>query len=267
VGRTCAGLGLLLALASCVEVPPEAPHASPEAPRAPAAATAEAAPDAKKPAAVAQTAAPREGDISSVLAGALSVVDVAGAALRSGTDIRPVLERWIAENGPPRASVLRARASELPPKLQQAGSALADDIDALVGKVQTGATYDSEAAKAYGDASSFPSDPQPGATLRPVGGMSPLAIQLIVRNKFGAMRSCYERGLAAQHDLHGKVLTRFVIEKNGDVSTVEDGGSDLPDPKVTECVRAAFRTLRFGPRRGNLHELEVVYPIIFNPGD
>ena len=259
----CGGLGLLVGLASCAPLPPEAPQASTEAPVAPAGATAAAA--AKKPA---ETATPGKEDISAVLDDALSVVDIAGAALRSSTEIRPVFERWVAEKGPPRASVLRDRASELPPKLQPLGVAVAADIDALVAKLQAGAAYDSEAAKAYGDANSFPSDPRADTGLpRPVGGLSPQAVQLVVRNKFKPMRICYERGLAAQHDLHGRVQTLFAIDKNGDVSRVEDKGSDIPAPNVIECVQAVFRSLRFGPRRGTERELKVVYPIIFNTAD
>ena len=79
------------------------------------------------------------------------------------------------------------------------------------------------------------------------------------------LRRCYEDGLAARASLAGRVATRFVVERDGTVSSVTDAGSTLPDPNVLACIFTAFRGMRFGDPRGG--KVTVVYPIQFNPGD
>src|SRR5262249_10256346 len=59
------------------------------------------------------------------------------------------------------------------------------------------------------------------------GRLPPEVIQRIVRQNFGRMRLCYERGLAHNPSLQGRVVTRFLIAPNGAVKSVNDGGSDL----------------------------------------
>jgi hypothetical protein len=44
-----------------------------------------------------------------------------------------------------------------------------------------------------------------------------------------------------------------------------DGGSDLPDQSVVQCVVRGFGNLSFPQPEGGM--VTVVYPIIFNPGD
>ena len=44
-----------------------------------------------------------------------------------------------------------------------------------------------------------------------------------------------------------------------------DGGSDIPDANVVQCVTRGFTNLSFPQPEGGI--VTVVYPIIFNPGD
>ena len=44
-----------------------------------------------------------------------------------------------------------------------------------------------------------------------------------------------------------------------------DGGSDLPDQSVVQCVVRGFGNLSFPQPEGGM--VTVVYPIMFNPGD
>ena len=63
-----------------------------------------------------------------------------------------------------------------------------------------------------------------------VNGRLPAAvIQRIVRQNFGRFRMCYEQGLARNPNLEGRVGVRFVIGRDGSVSNVGNGGSDIPD--------------------------------------
>jgi hypothetical protein len=89
-------------------------------------------------------------------------------------------------------------------------------------------------------------------------------IQRIVRQNFGRFRLCYEDGLRASPSLQGRVAVKFMIDRTGAVSLTADGGSDLPDQRVVQCVVRSFGNLSFpAPDDG---AVSVVYPIVFQPG-
>jgi hypothetical protein len=92
---------------------------------------------------------------------------------------------------------------------------------------------------------------------------TPLAIQRIVRQGFGALRLCYDWGLRSSPHLHGRVVVKFSIEHDGSVSTAADRDSDLPDADVVSCVVRGFLNLSF-PRSAN-GRVTVVYPLLFTP--
>ncbi len=97
------------------------------------------------------------------------------------------------------------------------------------------------------------------------GRLPPEVITRIVRQNFGRFRLCYENGLRQNPNLMGRVSTKFVIDSTGSVSTVQDGGSDLPDQAVVSCVVRGFQNLSFPQPDGGV--VTVVYPVIFAPGD
>jgi len=98
-----------------------------------------------------------------------------------------------------------------------------------------------------------------------VSGTLPAEIvQRIVRQNYGRFRMCYETGLRSNPNLTGRVTARFVIGRDGAVSNVANGGSDLPDSGVVSCVVQAFYGLSFpAPDNGIVR---VSYPIMFSPG-
>jgi hypothetical protein len=96
------------------------------------------------------------------------------------------------------------------------------------------------------------------------GRLPPEIIRQTVRASYAPLRACYERGLATSPALRGRVTTRFVIAADGSVADVADGGSDLPNEKVTACVREGFRRLRFPAPEGG--QMTVQYPILLDPG-
>lgn len=96
------------------------------------------------------------------------------------------------------------------------------------------------------------------------GRLPPPLIQIVVRARFGEFRPCFEAGLKHNPELTGRVMARFVIDRDGSVSNVADGGSDLPDAEVTTCVLKAFYGLRFPRPDGGI--VTVVYPIMLSPG-
>jgi len=96
------------------------------------------------------------------------------------------------------------------------------------------------------------------------GRLPPEVIQRIVRQNFGRFRMCYEQGLGRNPNLQGRVAARFVIGRDGAVSNVSNGGSDLPDSGVVSCVLSAFYGLSFPQPEGGI--VTVVYPIMLAPG-
>jgi hypothetical protein len=95
------------------------------------------------------------------------------------------------------------------------------------------------------------------------GRLPPEAIRRVVQANSGRFRLCYERGLVRRPDLSGRVVTRFVIARDGGVAVAADGGSDLPDAAVVDCVVRAFGGLSFPEPAGGT--VAVVYPIAFDP--
>jgi hypothetical protein len=104
----------------------------------------------------------------------------------------------------------------------------------------------------------------PENTDKVTGRLDPKVIQEAVRAHYTTFRKCYEEGLGRNAELKGRVSARFVIGRDGAVSNVSNGGSDLPDPAVVSCVLQAFYDIRFPPPDGGI--VTVVYPIILEPG-
>lgn len=95
------------------------------------------------------------------------------------------------------------------------------------------------------------------------GRLPPEVVQRVVRRSSGRFRYCYENGLRNNPKLEGRVKVRFVIGKEGTPSNVENGGSDLPDPKVVDCVVRAFHGLSYPAPDGGI--VTVVVPLVFSP--
>lgn len=96
------------------------------------------------------------------------------------------------------------------------------------------------------------------------GRLPPEVIQRIVRQNFGRFRMCYEQGLRHNPNLTGRVGVRFVIGRDGAVSNVSNGGSDLPDSSVVSCVLSSFYGISFPPPEGGI--VAVTYPLMFSQG-
>jgi hypothetical protein len=88
-------------------------------------------------------------------------------------------------------------------------------------------------------------------------------IRRIVRQNFGRFRGCYEAGLLRKPALAGTVTTRFVIGRDGAVSSVATGDSTMPDADVAACVVRAFGGISFPEPEGGI--VTVTYPIAFSP--
>jgi hypothetical protein len=86
----------------------------------------------------------------------------------------------------------------------------------------------------------------------------------VVESGFPLFARCYRDGVSRNSSLDGAVRLRFVVGEAGHVTTVEDGGSDLTDRQVVDCVAESFYALRFPePASGDAH---LVYRIHFDAG-
>lgn len=86
----------------------------------------------------------------------------------------------------------------------------------------------------------------------------------IVESGYPLFARCYRDGVQRNSNLDGAVRLRFVVGESGHVTVVEDGGSDLTDRQVIDCVAEGFYALHFPePQRGDAH---LVYRIHFDAG-
>ena len=90
-------------------------------------------------------------------------------------------------------------------------------------------------------------------------------IQRIVRQNAGRFRACYASALRTNPSLEGRVEVRFMIDRGGQVSTAQDGASDLPNESVRSCIVRSFYDLSFPAPEGGT--VTVVYPLALSPAD
>jgi hypothetical protein len=96
------------------------------------------------------------------------------------------------------------------------------------------------------------------------GSLDLAAVDNVIESGYPLFARCYRDGVQRNSRLDGAVRFRFVVGESGHVTVVEDGGSDLTDRQVIDCVAEGFYALRFPePSRGNAH---LVYRIHFDAG-
>jgi hypothetical protein len=106
---------------------------------------------------------------------------------------------------------------------------------------------------------------RPPPTIETNGRLPAEVIQRIVRQNFGRFRMCYEAGLRNNPGLQGRVVTKFVIGRDGSVAQASDAGSDLANQEVINCVVRSYSALSFPSPEGGI--ATVVYPISLSPGE
>jgi hypothetical protein len=98
------------------------------------------------------------------------------------------------------------------------------------------------------------------------GRLAPEVVQRVIRRSFGRFRACYEKGLSSNPNLAGKVVTKFVIDPKGNVSSAaRDAATTITDATVVSCVTSTFSSLSFPEPEGGI--VVVTYPMIFAPSD
>ncbi|MCA9605460.1 MAG: AgmX/PglI C-terminal domain-containing protein [Myxococcales bacterium] len=77
------------------------------------------------------------------------------------------------------------------------------------------------------------------------GTLSSEAIRRVIQRNQPAVRACYERGLASDPRLEGRITVQFIISAQGTVQTATVADSTLHSPSVEQCITRSILRLRF----------------------
>ena len=99
-----------------------------------------------------------------------------------------------------------------------------------------------------------------------LGALDKSIIDRIVKQHLAQIRYCYQKELNKNPKLFGKIVVKFVIAKDGSVSSATTKSSTMKNPIVEKCVNSRFMRMRFpSPKGGGI--VIVSYPFIFNSGN
>jgi biopolymer transport protein ExbD len=109
-----------------------------------------------------------------------------------------------------------------------------------------------------------PEEPPPPASAR--GSLDREIIAGVLRAQIGAVKACYEAGLARSPKLGGRIMTTFTIGAAGTVTASKIGSSTLRDHQVEACIVDVVNKLKFPkPEGGGV--VVVSYPFTFAPAN
>jgi len=96
-----------------------------------------------------------------------------------------------------------------------------------------------------------------------LGALDKSIIDRIVKQHLAKIRYCYQKELNKNPKLFGKLVVKFVIAKDGSVSTASTKSTTLRNPIVEKCINSRFMRMRFpAPKGGGI--VIVSYPFVFN---
>ena len=97
------------------------------------------------------------------------------------------------------------------------------------------------------------------------GALDKSLIDAVIKRNINQIRYCYQRELTKNPTLGGKITVKFVISKDGSVSTATTKASTMGSPAVEGCINGRFMRFQFPePKDGGI--VNVSYPFIFSPG-
>jgi len=94
------------------------------------------------------------------------------------------------------------------------------------------------------------------------GGLDRDAISDVIRRNLGQIRYCYERQLSSNPELYGKVLMKFTIGANGEVTEPHVDNSTLKSAMVEGCIARRMASWKFPEPKGGT-QVRVSYPFLF----
>ncbi len=98
-----------------------------------------------------------------------------------------------------------------------------------------------------------------------LGALDKSLVDAVVRRHLNQIRYCYQRELTKDPQLAGKIVVKFVISKDGTVSSASTKSSTMGNSAVESCINGRFMRFAFPePKGGGI--VIVSYPFIFSPG-
>ncbi len=95
-----------------------------------------------------------------------------------------------------------------------------------------------------------------------MGGIDRSAVDAVVKRHMSQIRYCYTRELNRTPGLAGKVSVKFIIAKDGSVSSSSIGKSTMGNERVESCIKGRFLHMAFPALRGG--GIAVInYPFVF----
>jgi hypothetical protein len=103
----------------------------------------------------------------------------------------------------------------------------------------------------------------PPARSKPLIALDRNVIRRVVRERQGAIRTCYEQQLRSHPGLSGRIDVEFAIEQTGEVGSCQTVRDTLSTSAVADCVCAQIRRWRFPPHEAE-RPVTVTYPFTFS---
>jgi TonB family protein len=94
------------------------------------------------------------------------------------------------------------------------------------------------------------------------GGLDRSIIAEIIEKNLGQIRYCYERQLSADPSLYGKVMIKFDIGAEGQVTTQTVGQTTLKNAMIEGCILRRVARWQFPQPKGGT-TVRVTYPFLF----
>jgi pSer/pThr/pTyr-binding forkhead associated (FHA) protein len=98
-----------------------------------------------------------------------------------------------------------------------------------------------------------------------LGALDRSLIDEVIKRHMNQIRYCYQRELNKSPKLAGKIVIKFVIAKDGSVSSASTKSSTMKSSPVEQCIVGRFMRMQFPkPKGGGI--VIVSYPFLFSPG-
>ncbi len=98
-----------------------------------------------------------------------------------------------------------------------------------------------------------------------LGALDKSLIDAVIKRNMSQIRYCYQRELTKNPALGGKITVKFVIAKDGTVSSATTKTTTMNNSAVESCINGRFMRFQFPePKGGGI--VIVSYPFIFSPG-
>ncbi len=98
-----------------------------------------------------------------------------------------------------------------------------------------------------------------------LGALDKSVIDRVIKQHLAQIRYCYQKELNKNPGLYGKIVIKFVIAKDGSVSSAKTNSTSMNNPIVENCICQRFMRFQFPqPKGGGI--VIVTYPFVFKSG-